>query len=134
MVDVSSDPIRRLTETVVGTHRSLSGQGHRLVGTRLCWSDQRRASDLRRALDDSGVQNVALLSEPEAATALVRNVSRGEGQHGVLLVNDDTAMLSLIGGDDAATRAVGAKPLRGLDPVTAAGALLGRLREQPGAA
>jgi hypothetical protein len=70
VVDLAEDPIARLTETVVGTSRSLADQYHRLVATRLCWSDQHRANQLRQALDDSGVQNVAVLSDSEAATAM----------------------------------------------------------------
>ena len=70
VVDLAEDPIARLTETVVGTSRSLADQYHRLVATRLCWSDQHRADQLRQVLDDSGVQNVAVLSESQAATAM----------------------------------------------------------------
>ena len=70
VVDLAEDPIARLTETVVGTSRSLADQYHRLVATRLCWSDQDRANQLRQVLDDSGVQNVAVLSDSEAATAM----------------------------------------------------------------
>ena len=70
VVDLAEDPIARLTETVVGTSRSLADQYHRLVATRVCWSDQDLANQLRQVLDDSGVQNVAVMSESEAATAL----------------------------------------------------------------
>ena len=70
VVDLAEDPIARLTETVVGTSRSLSDQFHRLVATSLCWSDQDLANQLRQVLDDSGVQNVAVLSDSEAATAM----------------------------------------------------------------
>ena len=40
IVDLGEDPIATLTATVVGTNQSLAEQYHRLVGTRLCWSDQ----------------------------------------------------------------------------------------------
>ena len=70
VVDLAEDPIARLTETVVGTSRSLADQYHRLVATRLCWSDQDLANQLRQVLDDSGVQNVAVVSDSEAATAM----------------------------------------------------------------
>ena len=70
IVDLADDPVSRLTETVAGTNRSLADQYHRLVSTRLCWSDERRANQLRRALDDSGVQNVVVVPESQAATAL----------------------------------------------------------------
>ncbi|HXD24606.1 MAG TPA: hypothetical protein VN609_01650, partial [Propionibacteriaceae bacterium] len=70
VVDLAEDPIARLTETVVGTSRSLADQYHRLVATRLCWSDPDLANQLRQVLDDSGVQNVAVVSDSEAATAM----------------------------------------------------------------
>ncbi|MGB9248498.1 MAG: hypothetical protein WCC28_01760, partial [Mycobacterium sp.] len=70
VVDLAEDPIARLTETVVSTSRSLADQYHRLVATRLCWSDQDLANQLRQVLDDSGVQNVAVLSDSAAATAM----------------------------------------------------------------
>jgi hypothetical protein len=70
VVDLSDNPIGKLTETVIGTNRLLADGNHRLVATRLCWSDHPKADLLRRALEDSGVQNVAVLSESEATTAL----------------------------------------------------------------
>jgi len=70
VVDLAEDPIARLTETVVGTSRSLADQYHRLVATRLCWSDPDLANQLRQVLDDSGVQNVAVVSDSDAATAM----------------------------------------------------------------
>src|SRR5271165_585713 len=69
-VDLADHPIEKLTETVVGTNRLLADENHRLLATRLCWSDPQRADRLRRALEDSGVQDVAVLSESQAATAL----------------------------------------------------------------
>ncbi len=136
VVDLAEDPIARLTETVVGTNRSLADQYHRLVATRLCWSDQRRANQLRQALEDSGVQNVVMLSESQAATALVRTLSGGQQQRGsaVLLVDDETATLSIVDGGDLTAKPVATERLEGSDAVSVAGRLLGRLREQPGAA
>ncbi|MGC2655564.1 MAG: hypothetical protein WA317_18635, partial [Mycobacterium sp.] len=134
VVDLAGDPIAALTETVVGTNRSLTDQYHRLVATRLCWSDPRRAGQLRQALTDSGVQNVAVLSESAAATALVRNLSGGHPQResAVLLVDDRSARLSIVNGGDP--KPVGEEPFEGSDAVRAAGSLLGRLREESAAA
>jgi hypothetical protein len=136
VVDLAVDPIEKLTETVVGTNRLLADQDHRLVATRLCWSDLRRAGQLRQALDDSGVQNVAVLSAEQAAMALARNLSGAQGQRGsaVLLLDDQTAKLSILGADGVTAKAVGAEPLDGSDAVTVAGTLLGRLGEEPGGA
>jgi hypothetical protein len=70
VVDLADNPVEKLTETVVGTNRLLADENHRLVATRLCWSDHPKADQLRRALEDSGVQNVVVLSESQAATAM----------------------------------------------------------------
>ena len=70
VVDLTGNPIEKLIETVVGTNRLLADENHRLIATRLYWSDAPRADQLRRALEDSGVQDVAVLSESQAATAL----------------------------------------------------------------
>ena len=63
VVDLADNPIETLTETVVGTNRLLADQNHRLTATRLCWTDHPKADQLRQALEDSGVTNVAVLSE-----------------------------------------------------------------------
>jgi hypothetical protein len=69
-VDLADNPLRKLTDTVVGTNRLLAGENHRLLATRLCWSDRQEVERLRRALEDSGVHNVAVLSESQASSAL----------------------------------------------------------------
>ena len=50
-VDLAGNPVAELTETIVGTSRLLADEGHRLVATRLCWSDRYRADQLKQALD-----------------------------------------------------------------------------------
>ena len=70
VIDLADNPIQTLTETVVGTNRLLADENHRLLATRLSWSDPQRIGELRRALEDSGVQNVVVLDESEAATAM----------------------------------------------------------------
>lgn len=96
VIDLAEDPIGTLTETVVGTSRLLADENHRLVGTRLCWPDDPQAERLRRALEDSGVHNVAVLSESQAVAALMR----AAGRPGAALVMDEaTATLSMVGSD-----------------------------------
>ncbi|MEB4208638.1 hypothetical protein [Mycobacterium sp. 94-17] len=123
VVDLADNPIGTLTETVVGTNRLLAGENHRLVGTRLCWTDHPAADQLRRALEDSGVHNVAVLSESQAVNALMR----AAGLPGAALVMDDaTATLSMVdppGGDpDAPPTLLASQPLTGAsgDDATAA--------------
>lgn len=69
VLDVAEHPVEVLTETVVGTDRSLAGENHRLVATRLCWPDQAKADELQHALQDSGVHDRC------------RDI-RGAGRHG----------------------------------------------------
>ena len=70
VVVLAGNPMQKLTETVVGTNRLLADENHRLLATRLYWSDPLSADRLRQALEDSGIQNVAVLSETQAAGAL----------------------------------------------------------------
>ncbi|BBX40260.1 hypothetical protein [Mycobacterium simiae] len=97
VVDLANNPVEQLTETVVGTNRLLANENHRLVGTRVCWTDHPAADQLRQALEDSGVHNVGLLSQSQAVTALMRAAGRSGG---VLVVDDNTATLSVVGEGD----------------------------------
>lgn len=94
VIDLADNPIQTLTETVVGTDRLLSDESHRLLATRLSWSDPLRADELRRSLEDSGVQNVVVLDESEAATGLAPTVG---------IDADATAMAPTVGFDGDAT-------------------------------
>ena len=136
VVDLEDNPVGKLTETVVGTNRLLADESHRLVGTRLCWTDHPRAEQLRRALADSGVPNVAVLSESQAVAALMRAAGRPGA---ALVVGDETATLSLVGsgsgsGDvDAPPTLLASGPLAGGDATATFDTLMARLGEYPGA-
>jgi hypothetical protein len=137
VVDLADNPIETLTETVVGTNRLLAGENHRLTATRLCWTDHPKADQLRRALEDSGVTNVAVLSESQAVTALMRAAGRPGA---ALVVDDEMATLSLPGSTDADEDApptlLASGPLAGGsgDQATATlDTLMARLGEQPNA-
>jgi hypothetical protein len=93
VVDLADNPIAKLTETVVGTNRLLADENHRLVATRLCWSDHPKADQLRRALEDSGVQDVVVLSESQATTAL-SGTTRAASSMSVQAPDDPTVALA----------------------------------------
>src|SRR6516162_2884572 len=82
VVDLGGNPMQKLTETVVGTNRLLAEENHRLLAARL-----------RRALEDSGVQDVAVLSESQAATAL-----SGAGRSALGVRPDDDPTVALARG------------------------------------
>ncbi|CDO86884.1 hypothetical protein AWC29_17660 [Mycobacterium triplex] len=133
VVDLANNPIQQLTETVVGTNRLLANDNHRLVGTRLCWTDHPSADQLRRALEDSGVHNVAVLSESQAVTALMRAAGRTGG---ALVVDDNTATLSVVGaadGDPDAPPTMLASELLGGDATGTLDTMMARLGEHPDA-
>ncbi len=114
VVDLGDDPVGKLTETVVGTNRLLADENHRLVGTRLCWGDDPHATQLRETLENSGVANVAVLSESQAVSALMRAAGRPGA---ALVMDDETATLSVVGsgsGDaDAPPTMLAKEPLAG---------------------
>jgi hypothetical protein len=138
VVDLADQPIETLTQTVVGTNRLLAGESHRLVATRLCWTDHPQADQLRRALEDSGVHDVAVLSESQAVTALMRAAGRPGA---VLVMDDETATLSIVGsgvdlaaGDDYAPPTLLASgSLADQDRTSTLDTLMARLGDQPDA-
>ena len=80
MLDLTRDPVETLTDTVIGTHRTLAQEGHRLAATRLCWSDSELLAQLHRALEEAGVENVTELAQARSAVALARNAPDEDGQ------------------------------------------------------
>ncbi|GKU44809.1 hypothetical protein NJB14194_14340, partial [Mycobacterium montefiorense] len=133
VVDLANNPVQQLTETVVGTNRLLANENHRLVGTRLCWTDHPSADQLRQALEDSGVHNVAVLSQSQAVTALMRAAGRSGG---VLVLDENTATLSVVGsaeGDPDAPPTMLASELLGGDATGTLDTMMARLGEYPDA-
>ncbi|KKC01625.1 hypothetical protein [Mycobacterium nebraskense] len=133
VVDLADNPVGKLTETVVGTNRLLTDENHRLVGTRVCWSDDPRAGQLRQALEASGVSNVAVLSESQAVAALMR----AAGRPGAALVMDDaTATLSVPGSaddQDAPPTVLAQEPLAGGDATATFNTMMAQLSARPDA-
>ncbi|OBH22648.1 hypothetical protein A5692_06835 [Mycobacterium sp. E342] len=133
VVNLEDNPVGKLTETVVGTNRLLADENHRLVGTRVCWSDDPRAGQLRQALQDSGVSNVAVLTESQAVAALMR----AAGRPGAALVMDDaTATLSVPGSADdqnSPPTVLASEPLAGGDVTATFNTMMAQLGARPDA-
>ena len=132
VVDLANNPVEQLAETVVGTNRLLAGENHRLVGTRVCWTDAPKADQLRQALEDSGVHNVALLTESQA----VKSLMRAAGRPGAALLFDEaTATLSLVDSavtdEDAPPTLLAQGPLAGGDATATLDTLMARIGDQP---
>ncbi|OBH98957.1 hypothetical protein [Mycobacterium scrofulaceum] len=133
VVDLEDNPVGKLTETVAGTSRILAEENHRLVGTRVCWGDETLAGQLRQALEGSGVPNVAVLSESQAVTALMR----AAGRPGAALVMDDaTATLSVPGAaddQDAPPTVLAREALAGGDATAMFNTMMAQLSARPDA-
>ncbi|WP_264916199.1 hypothetical protein, partial [Mycobacterium kiyosense] len=97
-VDLAGDPVADLSETVVGTHRLLSDEGHRLLATELCWPDRYGAERLTQALSYAGVPNVHLVPPSEAAR---RPVGPGRAAAVALLFGNQMASPAASGDPDA---------------------------------
>ncbi|OJZ76275.1 hypothetical protein BRW65_02310 [Mycobacterium paraffinicum] len=133
VVNLEDNPVGKLTETVVGTNRLLADENHRLVGTRVCWSDDPMAGQLREALESSGVPNVAVLSESQAVAALMRAAGRPGA---ALVMNDATATLSVPGSAedvDAPPTVLAQEPLVGGDATATFDTMLAQLSARPDA-
>jgi hypothetical protein len=134
VVDLANNPVEQLVATVVGTDRLLADENHRLVGTRLCWTDNPKADQVRQALEDSGVHNVAVLTESQA----VKSLMRAAGRPGAALLFDEaTATLSLVDSavtdEDAPPTLLAQGPLAGGEATTTLDTMMARLGEQPDA-
>jgi hypothetical protein len=133
VVNLEDNPVGKLTETVVGTDRLLAEENHRLVGTRVCWSDEPRAGQLRQALEESGVANVGVLSQSQAVAALMR----AAGRTGAALVMDDaTATLSVPGAADdqnAPPTVLAQEPLAAGDATATFNTMMAQLSARPDA-
>ncbi|MGD1281016.1 hypothetical protein ACKUUI_07615 [Mycobacterium seoulense] len=131
VVNLEENPVGKLTETVVGTNRLLADENHRLVGTRVCWSDGSLAGQLQQELEQSGVANVAVLPESQAVAALMR----AAGRPGAALVMDGaTATLSVPGaGDDenAPPTVLASEPLAGGDATATLDTMMAQLNAGP---
>ncbi|WP_205876340.1 hypothetical protein [Mycobacterium camsae] len=127
-VELSADPVADLTETVVGTNRLLADEGHRLVATRLVWSDPYRADQLRQALDYARVPNVEVVSESKAAGALL---GPGRGAAAVLLIGNETASLAVSGDPDAPPTVLASTPVES-DPGATFDTLMAQIPGQAG--
>jgi hypothetical protein len=134
VVDLDDHPIEKLAETVVGTNQLLADEHHRLVATRLCWSDGPKSDQLRQALEHSGVQNVAVLGEQQAATALMR--AAGPQGSAVLVVGDEAATLlapaATVEDPDSPPTVLAASPFAGNDATGALDTMMARLGDQGG--
>lgn len=137
-IAIAGQTTEPLIATIVDTDKSVAQQGHQLSATNICWpgGGAGKSAELVAALTRSGVSSVSLVSATDAATAFVRNTAAAAGAHtsALLLLDGDTAGLSVVGPDAATTSLIDIEDLTHTGPAVAGDKLMDRLRDETGGA
>ncbi|MHC9290851.1 hypothetical protein ACRCUN_00195 [Mycobacterium sp. LTG2003] len=120
-LDLSDDGMSELAETIIGTFREVTESGNQVAATRLCLPDASEADTLRQTVLSAGVPNIEVVAEAEAAAALARSAGADAA---LLLSNDDTASLTMVGENDEATSILATVPVGAAGAAAACAAAL----------
>jgi hypothetical protein len=120
-LDLPDDAMTDLADTIVGTYRAVADSGNRVAATRLCLPDASEAETLRQTVLSAGVQNVEVVTEAEAAAALARSVGADAA---LLLADDDTVSLTVVGEDEDSTSVLASVPIGAAGAAVACAAVL----------
>src|SRR6476646_3252403 len=120
-LDLPDDATTDLADTIVGTYRAVADSGNRLAAIRLCLPDASAAETLRRTVLSAGVQNVEVVAEAEAAAAVARSVGADAA---LLLADDDTVSLTVVGEDVETTSVLASVPIGAAGAAVACAAVL----------
>ena len=125
-LDLTDDATTDLADTIVGTYRAVADSGNRVAATRLCLPDASQAETLRQTVLNAGVQNVEVVTETEAAAALARSVGADAA---LLLADDDTVSLTVVGEDEESTSVLASMPIGSAGAAVACAAVLQQVPE-----
>lgn len=94
----------QVVAAVLGTRESALEGGHRLVSTGVAWSDHAAAAYLRDALRAHGLDDVVLVSELHAASALAQAIGQAIDcdRTALVFLDGDTATLAVVQTADGA--------------------------------
>ncbi|HET6732668.1 hypothetical protein [Mycobacterium sp.] len=120
-LDLPDDAMTDLADTIVGTYRAVTDSGNRVAATRLCLPDASEAETLRQTVLSAGVENVDVVSEADAAAALARSVGADAA---LLLADDDTVSLAVVGEDEESTSVLASVPIGAAGVAVACAAVL----------
>ncbi len=107
-LDLPDNGATDLADTIVGTYRAVADSGNRMAAIRLCLPDASQAETLRQTVLGAGAQNVEVVAETEAAAALARSVGADAA---LLLSDDDTVSLTVVGEDEESTSVLASVPI-----------------------
>src|SRR3954469_19029779 len=127
-LDLPDDAMTDLADTIVGTYRAVTDSGNVMAATRLCLPDTSQAETLRQTVLSAGVQNVEVVSEAEAAAALARSAGADAA---LLLADDDTVSLTVVGEDEESTSVLASAPIGVAGAAVACAAVLQKLPSEP---
>ncbi|MCX6484853.1 MAG: hypothetical protein NT146_16710 [Mycobacterium sp.] len=104
---------------ILGTRASAVGGAHRIVSTGVAWSDHAAAAELKKALRANNIDDVVLVSELHAASALAQAIGQALGcEHTALMfLERDTATLAVVRIADGAVVRVDSRSLHAADAV-----------------
>lgn len=100
---------RQVLDAILGTRESAAEGGHRLTSVGVAWTDHADAARLRRGLRQNRLDDVVMVSELHAASALAQAIGHTIGceRTALLFVERDTATLAVVRtGDGAVVRVV----------------------------
>src|SRR3954468_1500452 len=120
-LELPHDAMTDLADTIVGTYRAVADSGNRVAATRLCLPDASEAETLRQTVLRAGVPNVEVVTEAEAAAALARSAGADAA---LLLADDDTVSLTVVGEDEESTSVLASLPIGAAGAAVACAAVL----------
>ncbi len=106
--------VERVVTAILGTRDSVVEGGHHLRSTGVAWTDHATAARLRQALVAHGLDDVMLVSELHAASALAQAVGQTVGceRTALLFLERDTATLAVVRTRDGAVVRVDSRRLQ----------------------
>ena len=113
----TSSAADQVAAAVLGTQESAAASGHHLKSIGVTWTHHSDAAALRDTLAARGVEDVMLVSATHAAAALAQAVGRAVGYDStaLLLIEKDTATLSVVKTDDGSVVKVLSRDLHDSD-------------------
>ncbi len=97
-----SSPSEQISAAILATQRNALSNGHHLVVTGVTWVDEQALGTMSDSVAARDLHNVMLMTEPTAVGALAQTIGRALGYDttAVMMMNPDTATLSLVDSDD----------------------------------
>lgn len=111
---------QRVVDAVLGTLEGAADGGHRLTSVGVAWTDHADAARLRQILRQHRLEDVVLVSELHAASALAQAIGQTVGcqRIALLFVENDSATLAVVRSADGVVVRVASRGPLGADVVT----------------